>query len=182
MKNSDLNDFISAIEVAAPALATLLGGRLGGVLATVAVDALQAAGVGSDITSPTPASIAPSVASTPLLVVQSTLEMLEKQASEHLNEVTAQPAPAPGAPVTLPRSDAGVEVNTTDNLAKLSVAVVGAIVATISLVSPNTGSFLSQYVPILGGFLATGIGLFLSQRSLFRANVNTQAMRNLTVK
>lgn len=178
-QNTGLDMLVSAIELAAPSLATLMGGPLGGALATGVVNALQAGGIGAELPAPvTPSAMAPAALEAPLSLLQSLLQVLDQQASDHLNEVTAV-SPAAGAPATpLPRNDSGTVVNSTDNISKLCVSVIGAIVAVIGLSSPNTASFLSQYVPVAGGLATMVIGALLSHRTVNRTNINTVAVQS----
>lgn len=180
-QNTGLNGLIAAIELAAPSLATLMGGPLGGALASGVVSALQSGGVGADLPAPvTPGAIAPAALDSPLALLQTILGALDQQASDHLNEVTAAPTAAGSSATPLPHADGGVQVNSTDNLAKLCVAVVGAIVAAVGFASPTAGSFLNGYVPVVGGVLAAAISMFLSHRTVARANANTAALQNQT--
>jgi hypothetical protein len=174
-----LNDLIGVIEFAAPTLATLMGGPLGGALASGVVNALQAGGVGSDLPAPvTPGAMAPVAQSAPLALLRMVLAVLEQQASDHLNEVTAISPASGGGAATLPYSDAGVQVNGLDATAKFTIAVVGTVVAAVGIVSPATGSLLSQYTPVVGGILAAAISMFLNHRTVAKSNVNTAALQN----
>jgi hypothetical protein len=176
-----LDGLIAAIELAAPSLATLMGGPLAGVLANSVVSALQKNGVGADLTAPTPADITPAAIAAPLDLLQMALSALDQQASDHLNEVSAI-SPAAGAPATLPHSDSGVQVNSVDNLTKLCIAITGAVVAAVGITSPTAASFLNGYVPVIGGLLATGLGIALSHRSVARSNANTAALQNQAIR
>lgn len=175
---NSLNGLISAIELAAPSLATLMGGPLGGALANGVVTALQSAGIGSDLPAPvTPSAITPAALESPLSLLQTALSVLDQQASDHLNEVNVAPTTA-GAPATLPHSDAGTQVNAADNLARMCITIVGAIVAVVGVNSPATASFLNQFVPVVGGVIAAGLGMFLSHRDVSKSNTNTAAVQS----
>ncbi len=182
-QNAGLNGLISVIELAAPSLATLMGGPLAGVLANGVVSALQSGGVGADLPAPvTPAAIIPAAQATPLDLLRTLLEALDQQASDHLNEMTAAPSAA-GTPATpLPHADGGVQVNSADNMTKLCIAVVGAIVAAVGISSPGAAGFLNNYVPVIGGVIAAGLSMLLSHRTVARANANTAALQNQTSK
>jgi len=124
----------------------------------------------------TPAVMAPVAAQAPFDTLRVVLSALELASQTHLDQFISTPTTTSAA-IELPNADSGVQVNATDALTRVAIALGAGMAFVVGLVSPNAGGVLQQYVPIFGSAVGVIGAVLLHHRDISRSNANTAALK-----